>query len=678
MSKAIGYSNNEQKFFSRENNKEIKSQIKLEKKEEGKKENIKATEIKDKDFEKNELNKDLEETNIDEVLFNNNNSNGSLMITELINVKNNNNIKKEDNEKQLYLKKKYQELKTPLNLQKGIYLGMESSLKYIHEQLINENLKINGKNLSFTDIVKKYKKIPKTLIKNRSALNLTGINEKNIFKKNLKLLNNFMKDEDYLKKNIIKLEQNYKFYENMSFPKENLVEKNINDSKLKSIENNKEILMKKLSKLNEQIKKINNFLKDDKKSRKDKLKTDFSILEDYQEQYNKQLLLMEKKEKSMRLKYKKNIKLSFEKRKKELDEKEKQIIAEKKKNLQDLKKKEKQLSLKRKQKMDKIVEKYKKYMKEKTNKTENDYIYYKYQEKFEKNENKLYEKYKKMKKDPLVTKEEIKELLSKIKEQKKILLMDNVDKMKNLLKLWSYRSISLPTYRSPLLDIIEKEKNSLKESLEQEKKRKESNELKKQNYKPPKSYISLKLKKQREKRVLNLNMEKIREIELNNKKKLNSKYSKYKSVSPIPKKKNSTELFKEISSNNYIDINELNSLKHKKKTKIIKPINILRLKKDKSTDYLREMAKKKQSLKRNNSNSLFSIRKFNEKDLTSLESLMAMKDEIDLMNDKIKTKKKLLKVSCGYYNNPGLVNDIGKLLINSAKIKLSFLSKIYD
>ena len=187
--------------------------------------------------------------------------------------------------------------------------------------------------------------------------------------------------------------------------------------------------------------------------------------------------------------------------------------------------------------MDKIVEKYKKYMKEKTNKTENDYIYYKYQEKFEKNENKLYEKYKKMKKDPLVTKEEIKELLSKIKEQKKILLMDNVDKMKNLLKLWSYRSISLPTYRSPLLDIIEKEKNSLKESLEQEKKRKESNELKKQNYKPPKSYISLKLKKQREKRVLNLNMEKIREIELNNKKKLNSKYSKYKSVSPIPKKK---------------------------------------------------------------------------------------------------------------------------------------------
>ena len=62
-----------------------------------------------------------------------------------------------------------------------------------------------------------------------------------------------------------------------------------------------------------------------------------------------------------------------------------------------------------------------------------------------------------IKKDSLVTKKEILDLAKKIKMQKKLLLEDAEDKKKQLLKLWSYRSQTLPVYKHPLTIKIEKE-----------------------------------------------------------------------------------------------------------------------------------------------------------------------------------------------------------------------------
>ena len=84
-----------------------------------------------------------------------------------------------------------------------------------------------------------------------------------------------------------------------------------------------------------------------------------------------------------------------------------------------------------------------------------------------------------IKKDPLVTKEELEELAKKIEEQKKLLQIDNGEKKKNLIKLWSCRSQTLPTYHHPLLDIIENEKNLIKEQKDIEQKKREYNDLEK-------------------------------------------------------------------------------------------------------------------------------------------------------------------------------------------------------
>ena len=160
----------------------------------------------------------------------------------------------------------------------------------------------------------------------------------------------------------------------------------------------------------------------------------------------------------MRLKYNKIIKLSYDKRKKDIDNKEKEVLEEKKEKLKKAKDKEKELFLKRKKIVDDILEKSKKYINEKSNKTENDYRYFKYKEKFENEEKKLFDRVKLIKKDHLVTKEELEDLVNRINEQKKLLEINNEEKKRKLIELWSCRSQTLPTYHHPVVDILEEEK----------------------------------------------------------------------------------------------------------------------------------------------------------------------------------------------------------------------------
>ena len=678
MSKAVEYSNSDQKLFERGNT--LKKKKKLKKKSPKKKEdnNEENKEGRNPNNIK-ELEKNINENgiNIDENFFNKNNvekEGVGLMLTELLDIKNE---KKEENEKNIFLKKKYQDLKTPLNLEKGINIGIKTSLEEIHNKFTNEKLKINDKNLSVGQILLLNKCMDdsnKGHNNNHSMLFLTGTN-KILSKQNLKRLNELKQNENYLKRNIIKLEENQKFIESLSCPKENIVDNNIQSFKLKNIIINKQNLLKKLDRVNEQI---GNVLEDEKKiNKKSRIKSDFSIIEDYQEQYNTQLLKMEKKENNMRLRFNKQIKLSYEKRQKELDNKEKEILEGKMNNLKELKNKEKLLFLKRKKKVDEIMEKSKKYIKEKSNKTENDYRYFKYKEKYENEENKLIDKIKMIKKDPLVTKEELEELAKKIEEQKKLLQIDNGEKKKNLIKLWSCRSQTLPTYHHPLLDIIENEKNVIKEQKDIEQKKREYNDLEKKNYKPPKTFVSEKLKIQRERRLIG-NMEKIKETELNNKQKLKLKDPKLKPLSPVSKKQLPHQLsFNEIN-NNYIDNNELNSFIHKKYKKILKPIYKLNPKPDKPIDYLKEIIRKKSMISRIRRKTNSSISPLDDnKNVVNIESMIAIKGRIDGIDNKIKKKQELLDINGGNFNNPGLVEEVGKLLINSVKTKLDILTKFY-
>ena len=104
---------------------------------------------------------------------------------------------------------------------------------------------------------------------------------------------------------------------------------------------------------------------------------------------------------------------------KQLDLKEQQIISQRKNYLENLKNNEKEFFNKIKQKNDLILEYSNKYIKEKRRKKEKDYLFNKLKEKFENSEKKLIERVNMVKKEPLVTKEEITELANRIDEQKK-------------------------------------------------------------------------------------------------------------------------------------------------------------------------------------------------------------------------------------------------------------------
>ncbi len=676
MSKATDFSYNDVKLFERVNNNIMntenskKSPQKTEKIEENKNEESNNDINNNKEIEKSELKE--KGVNIDDELINKDSiinkemGKDSLMITELVDKIEN---KKEDNEKNILLEKKSQDLTSHITMQKGINVGMKSSVEDILEDSHISKININNNDTSLNEIVKKFKDIPKNSNKINSMLLLPGKQDIDS-RENFKTINTLNKNKNDIKKNIIKLEKIQQLFENMSFPKENIVENNIHNYNLKKVKMNKEKLIKNLNRINEQIKYLVK-VEEKKTTIKDKSKLDFSILDDHQEQYNKQLLKMEKKEKNIRMKFNYNIRLSYERRIKDIDNKEKQILEEKKKILKERKNKEKQLFLNRKKKMDAIMEKSKKYINEKSNKTENDYIFYKYKEKFENEQNKYLSKIKLIKKEPLVTIEEIKELTGRINERKKLLQMDNEEKKKGLKKIWSFRNQTLPTYRSPLLDVIENEKNLLKENKDLEQKKREQNDLEKKNYQPPKAIVSEKLKEQREKKMLMKSMDIIKETELKNKNRIKLKYMKLNPILPLPKKQLSQK-----NINNYIGINEFNNAVHKKNKKILNPIKLLRQKPEKVMDYFNEIYRNK-TIKRTKKLLLSSKRNKDKNDLSSAQSMMALKGHIDFMNYKIKKKQELLNISKGYRNNPNLVKEVGNLLIHSVKTKLNYLSELY-
>ena len=346
---------------------------------------------------------------------------------------------------------------------------------------------------------------------------------------------------------------------------------------------------------------------------------------------------------------------------------------------------ERKVILKRKKEADEILEKSKKYLNEKFTKKDNDYRYYQLKEKFENNEKKLIDKVNMQKKDPLITQEEIKELSKRIKEQKKLLGEDAEEKKKQLIKLWSYRSQTLPTYKHPLTVKLEEELALKMQQNEEDKKKKECNDLEKRNYQPPKVIQSQKLKSQRETRKDKVDRESVMKTELNNKKRLDRlKFTPI--ISPKNLKKIQEEINQEINNDLEFDIK---SLLQKKKKKILKPIRILHPKPEKPIDYLTQMIVEKEKSKnksiqektedsidiKTNLNNKISSR--NEKNVDNIiDTLKMVKAQTETIDNKVQLKKQILKLNGGYLNNPKLGDEVGDLLIESIQTKLNIMNKL--
>ena len=628
--------------------------------DEEKKDPIPNSKEKEKEKESNEK-YDTSMEGLEIPLLNNNINNGSLMLTELLDIENNNNKESlnntnnntnnrtlnitdnnNNNNNSSFFKKKLDNVNLPKSLKNDITSRIEKSHDEIHDDFKNDLLNISNKKSNVTELL--------SLNKSNNNIFLTGVDK--ISKENLKRLKSLKKEEQNIKKNIAKINMNTKIIEDGLSLKNNLVEENIRKSQLKNMNNLKENFVTKLIKINQKIEIILNEEKLNQKS-------------------NKKL----------------NLKIAYEKHQKFCDQHKHEKSGKLLNLLKERKEEERKAILKRKKEADEILEKSKKYLNEKFTKKENDYRYYQLKEKFENNEKKLIDKINMDKKDPLVTQQELKDLAKKIKEQKKLLVEDAEEKKKQLTKLWSYRSQTLPTYKHPLTAKLEEELELKNQQNEAGKKKRECNDLEKRNYQPPKVVQSEKLKMQREIRKDKIDRESVIKTELSNKKRLD----KFK-FTPIASPKNLKIIQEELNEelNNNIDF-DIKSILSKKKKKLLKPIRVLHPKPEKPIDYLTQMIVEKEKNKNKNKafqektedsyeikTNLENKKSRNDKkeDNNIIDTLSMVKAQTENIDNKVQQKKQILKLNGGYLNNPQLGDEVGDLLIESIQTKLNIMSKL--
>ena len=246
--------------------------------------------------------------------------------------------------------------------------------------------------------------------------------------------------------------------------------------------------------------------------------------------------------------------------------------------------------------------------------------------------------------------------------KKKIYNLENLNK---LHKMWKERSDLLPKYVSPIYKkIINTEENIKKEEKEKIEKRKLLYELK-QNYAketikfPP---ISLILRKDLNKKEIKFNLDKSKGYNniINNN--LNKRFNQLQNRRTSSEKNNNKSLQNSKENKNVKNLNNSNSI-NKKSHSYIDINNKLNLNINKINNIEKIVKNKYTKLKLENN-------KDNKK--TDIDNI---KYQVEVMEDKYKRGKKLLKLKGGYLNNEDLVDEMNELLINSIKGKLNMIEK---
>ena len=611
--------------------------------------------------------------------------------------------KKEESENQKYLRKKLDNFNFSKNLLIGIGCGFIKANDEIKSDLVdNYNINENKKKV-IEEIVSK----PKTNLKLNLNLNKKGI-KYNIDKQSIIRLLNLKKDEKIIKSKLKKIEENQKFLD-LELPiKNDIITLNNRKNNLRKISSMKNDLLSKLSynssKISELIDSnrtinrnalIKNFMSPEihKNSRNNELfqlntlNKQFCLSEE-QEKFNKHLLQIQKEEKFHREKLQKDLKISSEKKIKEIELSENKKFERQKNYLEELKKKEKDFFNKMKEKNNLILEKSIKYIDEKNHKKKKDYLFFQIKQKFENNEKKLIDKVNMMKKDSLVTKKEIEELAQKREEQKRILEEGLNERKIKLIKMWKERSQTLPVYKHPIVDKLEDEEFDLLDEEEDKKEQKEKNEKEKRNYQPPKVKIDKKLKLIRENRNIKTNKESVSRTEINNKNRLLNNLNFMANIIEAAKEEN---LEKKMRKKMNSDREEKRANLIMNKYKVSKSIDIkenkirhnykLHPKPEKPIDYLRELIKKKKTKEKVNKidvgvGDIFCEIKDKKDTNHIMEALDMVKSKTNAIDRKVFEKKEFLKAKGGYINNTKLGDEVGNLLIESIKNKLSLLNKL--
>ena len=609
--------------------------------------------------------------------------------------------KKVEEEKKESIEHKFlREKLEKLNFSKGLRIGIDSGFEKINMNIrenIENNFNIRDKKINLDNIINKNNKKNIELNTGKNGI-LYNINKESILR-----LKHLKQNEKNIKKKLDKIEESQKMIESEEPIKNDKVNINVRNNNLKKINSMKNELLVKLrynssiiSEVIDKDKNINrNLLIQNYNNHTNKTETGytkhFSLSED-QEKFNKYLLKKQEEEKLQREKIQNALKRSNSKKNKEIELNEQKILERQKEHLNELKKKEKDFFNKLKEKNNLLFEKSIKSIDKNLKRQTKDYLFYQLKQKFETNEKKLVDKVNMIKKDSLVTKEELEELANKRNERKKILEEGLSERKLNLIKMWQQRSQKLPIYKHPVVNILEDEELDVMEDEQEKQEQKEKNEISKKTFQPPKVKINKELKRLREKKLLMSNKDSVTQTEIQNKKRFMKNLDFMANIIEAAKEENLEK--NKLKNNKNIKTEKNNETKNK--IRITKSLDsndnkkkhnyLLHPKPEKPIDYLQEIFKGKKG------NKLVKEKKeqgvgeiiadLNEESKTIkgrnqiMDTLDMIKSKTSAIEQKVTEKKEIMKVKGGYINNTNIGDEVGNLLIESIQTKLSLLNKL--
>ncbi len=599
-----------------------------------------------------------------------------------------NEIKKEEKEedkniikpREDFLKKKINDMKINKNILNGVSNGLNQQLKYIEDDIDDNQILI-------TEVSKNLNNLIKNDNNNNNKNNQLNLIEKKNYLHIIKELN---KNKLSLEKNLLKLEESEKLLNNELYSsldkQKNLIDENIKEEKLKNIKKKKQVINERISNINLELNSL--ISKDFINNKETILKKYIENFEKDKENAEKKIKEFKKQSEKLKIKYDNDINKIIDKRNKDFENKEEQILLEKNDYLKKLKEKEKELRLKRKEKNNEIINKYKSFKTEKTKSLKN-YFFIKSEDKFQLKENILLKKEKNKRKEHMrhITSEEIKEFSDKFEKFKNEKNIENNEKIKLLQKDWNNRKKLLPKFVSNFQKNYDNE-NKINNFIEKENNKKKLLEIKKDFCdKLQIPQINEHLKSLREEKIKNLTdrYSYDKNYSSNNIKNLNKKLLLKLNENKNNYKweiKNNEEIKKEILLKNEIKKNLI-----KKPKKINLSQHIIHPKKNKSElpikkiDYLTEFRNKtieNEELKEIKINTKKWEKLLKNEDQNIITNINIVKNKADLLEEKALREQQLLKMNGGIKNNPILGQKVSNYLIDSIEAKLSILKKFAE
>ena len=547
-----------------------------------------------------------------------------------------------------------------------------------NNKTINNNITTNN---DFANLIQYHSYLTSDLLSQRS----TGMSPTNLNPKNQQTYKLLKEKETHLSNEINAIKQKKEMLTSCSFNginKINVVESSIRQSELKKLKINENLLVDKLENIKNQILKL---LQSEKKlNRAENIKEYLEKLK-YENNTKTENYINYEQIAKIRQKQILDLEKSKERKNKELDMIEEEIQSKKNNFLNEQRLKELEIIRRRKREIDEQILKTKRNIQNK-HFDPKDYLYNKLASQFEENENRKYTENKLQHKINLSKRQEnIQVIKRRIIESKYELEKRIIQKTNDLHHLWRSRSLITSKYKSPILNKLnEIEKKQIQDEENKHIQKivlfKEKEKYGKENI--PLPLISEKLKEEREKRQMNFNnlqgKERVQCIkdELSSNKCKNKNYAideklikqsnkiirKIKRVSKSQEKNSFNEDKKMKKSYSCGNMDELKE----KKLKIRKPNEI---------NYLEELRKEKEK-KNSGKCKIYDWKKEIEKGGDKEKNMQLIKKQIEVIDEKYKRGKDLIKVKGGYLQNQELGDDISNMIINSIKGKLTLIENM--